>query len=152
MKRSHGLGCWGAHGHVSGVKPPAQNHHDAKAGTHMRGARRVRGTRHGGASRGDPQHELGAQRFGPRVLGCTTASSWVDLRGSWRQTRHECRTWLARGRVLGSKHDAMVDPNSAGVRFTRHGQQGSTRGERTTSLTVGRRCGRRRLGVEDTQR
>jgi hypothetical protein len=42
---SRGLERWGAHGRGSGVKPPAQNHHDSKAGTQMCEARRACGAR-----------------------------------------------------------------------------------------------------------
>jgi hypothetical protein len=80
----------------------------------MREARRARSAWRGGASRGDPRHKLGTQRFGPRVLWCTTTSSWVETRGTCRRTRHKGRTWLARRRAHGSEHDAMVAHTTLG--------------------------------------
>jgi hypothetical protein len=68
--------------------------------------------------------------------GCTTAPSWVETKRTCRQTWHKGRTWLARRRALGSGHDATVDPSSAGMRFTQHGQQDSARGRRRHSPWV----------------
>jgi hypothetical protein len=108
MRRSRGLGRWGAHSRGPGVEPlPARNLHGAKARTQMSEARCALGAQHGGASRGDPRLETSAQRFGPHVLGCMAASSWVEARGTCRQTRHEGRTWAitAVSSRLGARRD-----------------------------------------------
>jgi hypothetical protein len=85
-RRSRGLGRWGAHSRGSGVEPlPTRNLHVAKSGTQMSEARRALDAQHGGASRGDPRLETSAQRFGPHMMGCTAASSWVEARGTCRK-------------------------------------------------------------------
>jgi hypothetical protein len=107
-RRSRGLGRWGAHSRGSGVEPlPTRNLHGAKSGTQMSEARRALDAQHGGASRGHPRLETSAPRFGPHMMGCTAASSWVEARGTYRKMRHEGLTWAitAASSRLGARRD-----------------------------------------------
>jgi hypothetical protein len=119
----------------------------------MREARHAHGAWRGGASWGVPRHDHGAPRFGPRVLGCTPFSPWVEARESCKQLRHECRTWQARRRALGSEHDTAAAQTALGALPATPAAIFNESGEgRTTPLTVGRRWSRCQLGVEDTRR
>jgi hypothetical protein len=77
-------------------------------------ARSARGARRGGASWGDPRHDHGGPRFGPRVLGCIAFSPWVEARGTCKQLLHEGRTWPARRRALGSKRGTVAAQTALG--------------------------------------
>jgi hypothetical protein len=140
LRRSRGLGRWGAHSHWPGVEPlPARNLHGTKAGTQMSEARHALSAQHS-TRRGVT---LGLKQ----ALKDSALTCWGARRPppGWRRGEPvgKCGTkaghGLTRRRALGLGLVAMTDPHSAGVRslFSTGGRVGKGRRRHSPRVDVG---------------